>query len=100
MAPEPSAQLDLRAVRAFVSREDGDLLIMVHDDDVAITLESGAGGEAILAINGAERLAEACTQYAELMRVRLGSKPRKASGRLSLVEDDEMPYVSTDSGIS
>ncbi|MET7427121.1 hypothetical protein [Dactylosporangium sp. NPDC005555] len=72
-APEPMTDLDLRGLRASIESEDGDLMVVVHDGETCIRLESGMGGTREQAILGAERLIEVLDQYVGLLKVRAGS---------------------------
>lgn len=78
--PFPVTSLDLCAVRAYVEVDDGDLIVIVHDTEVAVRLEpaSGAGTWASQSAFGAERVASVLTEYAEQIRVEAGLPPGKA----------------------
>jgi hypothetical protein len=74
---EPTVDLDARGLRAHVERTDDDsddLALVIEDGDVAVRITTGAGGAAIDAVGGFERLAVAALQAAELVR-------RRALGR-------------------
>jgi hypothetical protein len=65
--------MDLRGLRAFITLEDDDLVMVVHDGDQSLTFETGAGGSFEDAIRGAEQLADQALQFANLLKVRAGS---------------------------
>jgi hypothetical protein len=60
--------LDMRELRASIVDEDGDLVLRMHDGDVSVDFEPGAGGSIEQAILGAERLGSTALAYAELLR--------------------------------
>jgi hypothetical protein len=68
------ADLDLRGLRASIEQDDGDLIVVVHDGDVCVRLATGMGGTRDQAILGAEQLATVMEQFAELLRIRNGSR--------------------------
>ncbi len=70
---DTALSLDLRGLKAFITAEDGDLLMVVHDGNQSITFECGAGGSFEDAIRGAEQLADMAMQFAGLLQVRAGS---------------------------
>lgn len=70
--PESVVSLDLRALKAFVANDDGDLVIIATDGDITVTFEPGVGGDWASAARNAELAAEQFLAYAGLMRVRCG----------------------------
>lgn len=70
--PESVVSLDLRTLRAHVTNDDGDLVIVASDGDITVTFEPGVGGDWASAARNAEHAAEAFLAYAELLRVRRG----------------------------
>ena len=64
------ANLDLRAIRAYVDEADGDLVLLVDDGEVQVEFDPGLSGSWEQAILGAERIATAATQYATELRRR------------------------------
>ena len=70
---DPPLSLDLRGLKTFLTAEDGDLLMVVHDGNQSITFECGAGDSFDDAIRGAEQLADMAMQFAGLLQVRAGS---------------------------
>jgi hypothetical protein len=98
-APDMAVELDARGMKAYLTVEDGDLVLVVHDGQVGVTFEPGAGGSAEDAIRGAEHLAEMARHYAELLKVRAGSRhpltplnpPTEVEWWLGLRIDPESP---------
>ena len=72
--PDASVELDTRGLKAFITVEDGDLVLRVHDGSQCVTFEQGAGDSAADAIRGAEHLADMAIQFASLLKVRAGSR--------------------------
>jgi hypothetical protein len=68
--PALLANLDLRAIRAYVDEADGDLVLLVDDGDVQVEFDSGLSGSWEQAILGAERIASAALEYASELRRR------------------------------
>jgi hypothetical protein len=68
--PALLANLDLRAIRAYVDEADGDLVLLVDDGDVQVEFDSGLSGSWEQAILGAERIATAALEYASELRRR------------------------------
>jgi len=76
--PDPVATLDLCAVRAILTHDDGDPILVLHDTDVAIRLEPGSGeggGWEQQSALGAERVASTLLAYAAEVRRRAGMSP-------------------------
>jgi len=73
--PEVILTLDLCSIRAFIIEDDGDIILVINDGDVAIRLEpfsgDGAGWEQRSAL-GAERIAAVATMFAAEQRERGG----------------------------
>jgi hypothetical protein len=73
--PEVVVTLDLCAIRAFVIEDDGDLVLVVNDGEVAVRFEAGAGdgsGWEAQSSLGADRIATAATSFAAEQRQRSG----------------------------
>ncbi|GAA1559344.1 hypothetical protein GCM10009827_095450 [Dactylosporangium maewongense] len=64
----PIVTLDLRAIRAVLTEDEGDLILLVDDGDVQIEFSSGLCGTWEQAILGAERVATAATDFAAALR--------------------------------
>ncbi|MEV0566304.1 hypothetical protein [Dactylosporangium sp. NPDC050588] len=64
----PIVTLDLRAIRAVLTEDEGDLILLVDDGDVQIEFSSGLCGTWEQAILGAERVASAATDFAAALR--------------------------------
>lgn len=71
--PELTFSLDLRALRASIDVEEGDLVLHLDDGNQHIAIETGAGGTYAAAEAGAEHLADLALQFAGLVKVRAGS---------------------------
>lgn len=65
---EPLAELVLRGLDVRVEDRDGDLVLVLDDGEVLVTLEQGAGGRYDQAIEGLDRLALAASALAEQLR--------------------------------
>lgn len=59
--------IDLRALRTVVTTEDGELVLVVGDEDARVTFACGLNSHA-MAILGAERLASAARELAEELK--------------------------------
>jgi hypothetical protein len=66
----PIVSLDLRAIRAKITEDDGDLLLLIDDGDVQIEFTSGMNGSWEHAIIGAQRVASASLEFAAMLRRR------------------------------
>jgi len=64
----PCCTLDLRAVRAFITEDEGDLIMLVDDGDVQIEFSSGLCGSWDQAIVGAQRVASTALEFAAALR--------------------------------
>jgi hypothetical protein len=64
----PIVTLDLRAIRAVITEDEGDPILLVDDGDVQIEFGSGLCGSWEQAILGAERIASAAEQFAAALR--------------------------------
>lgn len=71
--PIDLGDIDLRQLRATVTTEDGEWVLLVGDEDARVTFATGLNGQAA-AILGAERLASAATAIAEELRHLAGVK--------------------------
>jgi len=65
---EPLAELVLRGLDVRVEDRDGDLVLILDDGEVLVSLEQGAGGRAEQAIAGLGRFVTAATALAEQLR--------------------------------
>lgn len=73
--PEDSGvTLDARELRGRITDRDGDLVCLLDDGDVEIEVQPGVGGDAMMAVYGAQRAAHALTQYAAELRRRIESE--------------------------
>lgn len=64
----PIVTLDLRAIRAVITEDEGDPILLIDDGDVQIEFGSGLCGTWEQAILGAERVATAAEQFAATLR--------------------------------
>lgn len=64
----PIVTLDLRAINAYITEDEGDLIMLVDDGDVQIEFGSGLCGSWDQAIIGAQRVASTALEYAAAMR--------------------------------
>jgi hypothetical protein len=72
--PDVVTTIDLGALSARVESDEDDLLVLIHDGDVGVTLELGSGGghAGERAILGAERLITVLLQFTDALRARAG----------------------------
>ena len=63
--------VDLRALRADICDEGGDLVLVATDGESMIRFRPGLGGSAQDAVSGARALSAAAWHYADLLAVRL-----------------------------
>jgi hypothetical protein len=66
----PIVSLDLRAITARITEDDGDLILLIDDGDVQIEFTSGMNGSWEHAIIGAQRVASASLEFAAMLRRR------------------------------
>jgi len=64
----PLVTLDLRAINAFITEDEGDLIMLVDDGEVQIEFGSGLCGSWDEAIVGAQRVASTAMQFAAALR--------------------------------
>jgi len=64
----PLVTLDLRAINAFITEDEGDLIMLVDDGEVQIEFGSGLCGSWEEAIVGAQRVASTALQFAVALR--------------------------------
>src|SRR4051812_39082872 len=67
----PLASLDLRAITATITEDEGDPILLIDDGDVQIELTSGMNGNWQDAITGSQRIASAALEFAAVLRRRL-----------------------------
>jgi len=66
----PVVSLDLRAIRAVITEDEGDLILLIDDGDVQIELTTGMNGTWEQAIIGAQRVASVSLEFAAQLRRR------------------------------
>ncbi|WP_432984934.1 hypothetical protein [Dactylosporangium sp. CA-233914] len=64
----PIVTLDLRALNAVITEDEGDLIMLVDDGDVQIEFSSGMNGKWDHAIVGSQRLASVALEFAAHLR--------------------------------
>ncbi|MFI5906306.1 hypothetical protein [Dactylosporangium sp. NPDC051541] len=64
----PALSLDLRAINATITEDDGDPVLLIDDGDVQIELSSGMNGNWQDAITGSQRVASAALEFAAVLR--------------------------------
>lgn len=102
--PEPVADLDARALRAWIERADmedpacDDVVMVISDGDVTVRIVSGIGGRQILARFGAERLNIVAEQYAHALAIREDPERRAAQLRESRERAEAEGHQSTPEG--
>jgi hypothetical protein len=64
----PVVTLDLRAINAYITEDEGDLIMLVDDGDVQIEFGSGLCGSWDQAIVGAQRVASTALEFAAALR--------------------------------
>jgi hypothetical protein len=65
----PVVTLDLRAINAVITEDEGDLIMLVDDGDVQIEFGSGLDGSYEQAILGAQRVASTALEFAAALRL-------------------------------
>ncbi|MER7275772.1 hypothetical protein ABT369_15050 [Dactylosporangium sp. NPDC000244] len=66
----PIVSLDLRAITAVITEDEGDPILLIDDGDVQIEFASGMNGSWDHAIIGAQRVASAALEFAAVLRRR------------------------------
>nr|BFE63678.1 hypothetical protein GCM10020063_082040 [Dactylosporangium thailandense] len=66
----PIVSLDLRAITAVITEDEGDPILLIDDGDVQIEFASGMSGSWEHAIIGAQRVASAALEFAAVLRRR------------------------------
>ncbi|WP_433613053.1 hypothetical protein ACQP2P_03085 [Dactylosporangium sp. CA-139114] len=66
----PVVSLDLRAITAVITEDEGDPILLIDDGDVQIEFTSGMNGSWDHAIIGAQRVASAALEFAAVLRRR------------------------------
>ena len=64
----PILTLDLRAINAYITEDEGDLIMLVDDGEVQIEFGSGLCGTWDQAIIGAQRVASTALEFAAALR--------------------------------
>jgi hypothetical protein len=64
----PVVTLDLRAINAVITEDEGDLIMLVDDGDVQVEFGSGLCGSWDQAITGAHRVAATAMEFAEALQ--------------------------------
>ncbi|MET7395652.1 hypothetical protein ABZS66_19390 [Dactylosporangium sp. NPDC005572] len=64
----PIATLDLRAINAVITEDEGDMIMLVDDGDVQVEFGSGLNGSWEQAILGAQRVASTALEFAAVLR--------------------------------
>ncbi|GGM34075.1 hypothetical protein ACFFX1_32940 [Dactylosporangium sucinum] len=64
----PIVTLDLRAINAVITEDEGDMIMLVDDGDVQIEFGSGLNGTWEQAILGAQRVASTALEFAAVLR--------------------------------
>ncbi|WP_433082846.1 hypothetical protein ACQP1P_02940 [Dactylosporangium sp. CA-052675] len=66
----PIVSLDLRAITAVITEDEGDPILLIDDGDVQIEFTSGMNGSWDHAVLGAQRVASAALEFAAVLRRR------------------------------